>query len=567
MDFVGLFGDNFELIEVKQKSIKDVVDKSKEIKKTLKSKKTTLNEQLDIINKNVKEVLGKQTDNVLVIRTRKDLDDYISSAIEAGSIAIDTETNNSLCPITCKIMGLCLYVPGLKQAYIPVNHVDNNTGNRLSQQVTENDLHEVLQKIEDAHIFSIFHNYKFDYKVIKCTCNIEVHCDWDTLIAAKLIDENEPSAGLKQQYISKIDTSQEKYSIDHLFENIQYAQVSPEIFALYAATDSMMTYKLYEWQKPIMEQYEKENPDRNPYKLFREVEMPCIQVIAEMELKGIGFDKDFANRLKLKYESNLAELDKEIEKELNNYSNLISDWRLTPEANRKPIKKGKDKVEIAGEKFQYKNGHWYNNNKELNNFLVEAYGLNSKDYFSKSLSEQLSEPISLSSPTQLAILLYDILKVPVINKDTPRGTGTDILEKLQDKYNICKYLVERRTIEKLLSAFILSLPESINKKTGKIHCHLNQYGAKTGRTSCSDPNLQQIPAHIKSIRMLFMADTKYNEIESQNNFFEIEDGDDVETIEGWKNIRDISCNDVLVTDEGNKQIKSIVKNNNYIIGV
>jgi hypothetical protein len=40
------------------------------------------------------------------------------------------------------------------------------------------------------------------------------------MVAARLLNENE-RAGLKQQYIEKIDPSQEKYSIDHLFENVQ----------------------------------------------------------------------------------------------------------------------------------------------------------------------------------------------------------------------------------------------------------------------------------------------------------------------------------------------------------
>ena len=43
--------------------------------------------------------------------------------------------------------------------------------------------------------------------------------DW-----VKVLDENERSAGLKQQYIEKIDPSIEKYSIDHLFEDIEYGK-------------------------------------------------------------------------------------------------------------------------------------------------------------------------------------------------------------------------------------------------------------------------------------------------------------------------------------------------------
>ena len=58
---------------------------------------------------------------------------------------MDTETNNSLDPITCKLMGLCLYYPGAKQAYIPVNHRNYKTGERLTNQLTEQDIKDGLE--------------------------------------------------------------------------------------------------------------------------------------------------------------------------------------------------------------------------------------------------------------------------------------------------------------------------------------------------------------------------------------------------------------------------------------
>jgi hypothetical protein len=64
------------------------------------------------------------------------LHDYITGAIEYGALAVDTETNNSLDPVTCRLMGLCLYYPGSKQAYIPVNHINLETAERLPNQVT-----------------------------------------------------------------------------------------------------------------------------------------------------------------------------------------------------------------------------------------------------------------------------------------------------------------------------------------------------------------------------------------------------------------------------------------------
>ena len=88
-----------------------------------------------------------------------------------------------------------------------------------------------------------------------------------------------------------------KYDIEHLFADVEYAQVDPEIFALYAATDSFMTYKLYEWQK---KQFEKLGHERL-YWLFLNVEMPIVEVAAEMELTGIEIDKEYGKRLSAKY--------------------------------------------------------------------------------------------------------------------------------------------------------------------------------------------------------------------------------------------------------------------------
>ena len=116
-------------------------------------------------------------------------------------------------------MGGCIYTPGQKNAYIPVNHVDANR-NLLPNQLTEAQIKEQFDRLHDTEI--IMHNGKFDYEVIKCTCNCVLDIYWDTLIAAKVLDENE-LAGLKEQYRTKIDASQEKYDIEHLFDKMEYA--------------------------------------------------------------------------------------------------------------------------------------------------------------------------------------------------------------------------------------------------------------------------------------------------------------------------------------------------------
>jgi DNA polymerase-1 len=558
----GLFGADFEVTnrtsksEVKKLVKKLAADSTKpaevNAEKMLKSKKLSLQDRLAIINEKVIKILGKQRHNTLVIRSLNDFSDYINKAIEAGRIAVDTETNNSLDPITCKLMGLCLYVPGEKQAYIPINHINNDTGELLPNQLTEADCRAQLQRILDAGTFVVMHNGKFDYKVIKCTCGIEVVPDWDTMLAAKILDENEFSAGLKQQYISKIDPTQEKYSIDHLFENVEYAQVDPEIFALYAATDSMMTDKLYLWQKPHMEEAEAENPDLNIYKLFKEVEMPCLQVVAEMELAGINFDVEYADRLRIKYEAQLADIDAKIDAEMAKIADTISSWRLSTEANAETRVYVAEKTKMTQEKIE----------KMYTEFDPV---LNKRYKKGKSKASQLEDPISLSSPTQLAILFYDILKLKT--KADDRSTGEEALTELSKKSPIANLLLERRGVVKLLDAFINSLPKKVNPKTGKIHCSFHQYGAATGRFSSSEPNLQQVPSHAKNIRMLFTADTTYQRLEVTDDCFVVPASDEVETIEGWKSVKDLRVGDVLKGEDANELIFSIEQrfDNTYLI--
>ena len=469
-DLENLWGDDFivpkdtdKAKQVKEKikkpstSKKTVTDKS-DIKKAVKSNSISLTEKLKLIEIEVLRVLGKQKDNVIVIYDYNEYIKYLENALRYGRIAIDTETNNSLDPITCKIMGLCLYYNGGKQAYVPVNHRNPITKERLSNQLQESDIKDGLDFLINNKTFNspfiVTHNGKFDYQVIKCTTGVSIPIHWDTLIGAKLLDENEFSARLKDQYVNKIDPEQEKYSIDHLFEGVEYADVDPEIFALYAATDSMMTDKLYQWQ---MDKFK--DPDlKNILNLANTIEMPLVQVIAEMELAGMEVDQEYAQKLSAKYHTKLDIIDNKIATELENLRPMIEAWRLTPEANFQPRSKKPNK---DGE---YK--------------------------LQKSKNEQLKDPIELNSPTQLAILFYDILKAPVVNTKSPRGTGEDELEAINKKLKlpICDLIIQRRGIVKLLTTYIDTIPELAKRwPDGRVRTHFNAYGAATGRLSSSDP--------------------------------------------------------------------------------
>lgn len=511
----NLWGAAFEVNKVSTKKVLEKTAKPKQVEivpndRLLKSKKVSDKDKIKLIRQEVTRVLGSYTENTLVIKSYDEFKSYVDKAIANGVVAVDTETNNSLDPISCKLMGLCLYTPGEKNAYIPVNHVDIDTKEKLSWQVTEEQIKEQLSRLTKTKI--IMHNGKFDYEVLKCTCDIALHIDWDTMIGAKVLNELE-RAGLKQQYIDKIDPSIEKYSIEGLFEKMEYAVIDPELFALYAATDAFMTYKLYEYQN---EQFQKPENSRL-YSLFSTIEMPVVHVVAEMELTGVCIDAEYSKRLSEKYHKMYDELEKEVADELAKYDTMIANWRLTPEANEKEIKNGKPQ---------------------------------------KSKNEQLETPVNIASPTQLAILLYDILKVPVVDKKSPRGTGEPILKKID--LPICKLILQSRGLLKLINTYIDKLTECVSPVDGRLHAHFNQFGADTGRFSSSDPNLQNIPSKSNEIRMMFTATTYEITVEfDPNDFIEVDKFSEIFTDNDWVFVSSLNVGDTLIIDGDKYIIKNL----------
>ena len=135
----NLWGEAFEVEDntkdlLSKVSNPKVITTKEESSKILSSKKVSVEDKLKLIEREVLRVLGKHVADTLIITTREELHNYITKAIDNNMISIDTETNNSLDPITCKIMGLCLYTPSLKQAYVPINHVNWKTGILLENQ-------------------------------------------------------------------------------------------------------------------------------------------------------------------------------------------------------------------------------------------------------------------------------------------------------------------------------------------------------------------------------------------------------------------------------------------------
>jgi DNA polymerase-1 len=128
----------------------------------------------------------------------------------------------------------------------------------------------------------------------------------------------------------------------------------------------------------------------------------------------------------------------------------------------------------------------------------------------QSIYEQAGEVFNLSSPKQIQEILFDKLELPVLRK-TPKGqpsTAEDVLEELAADYEIPALILEHRSLNKLMSTYIVKLPQEINANTGRVHTSYQQAVASTGRLSSTSPNLQNIPvrtAEGRRIREAFVA--------------------------------------------------------------
>ncbi len=107
--------------------------------------------------------------------------------------------------------------------------------------------------------------------------------------------------------------------------------------------------------------------------------------------------------------------------------------------------------------------------------------------------------------------MFEKLKIDTGVKKTKTkqySTSEETLLSLQDRHPIIRKILEYRSLKKLLSSYVESLPLLVNKKTGRIHTSFNQAVTATGRLSSNNPNLQNIPIREENgreIRKAFVA--------------------------------------------------------------
>jgi DNA polymerase-1 len=123
------------------------------------------------------------------------------------------------------------------------------------------------------------------------------------------------------------------------------------------------------------------------------------------------------------------------------------------------------------------------------------------------------EAFNINSPKQLAEVLFEKLKLPVLKRTgatRTASTAIQVLEELSQSHELPRMILDWRGLAKLKGTYIDALPALVNPETGRVHTQFNQAVAATGRLSSSDPNLQNIPIRTeigREIRRAFVAET------------------------------------------------------------
>ena len=143
--------------------------------------------------------------------------------------------------------------------------------------------------------------------------------------------------------------------------------------------------------------------------------------------------------------------------------------------------------------------------KMSEDFEQTAQSLTSRIY------EVAGTEFNLNSPKQLGEILFDRLNLPTprrLKKSGQYSTSVEVLEHLAKDYEVPRLMLEYRRIAKLKSGYVDALPRLVDPRTQRVHPSFHQTVAATGRLSCSNPNLQNIPVRSElgaQIRSAFVA--------------------------------------------------------------
>jgi DNA polymerase I-like protein with 3'-5' exonuclease and polymerase domains len=342
---------------------------------------------------------------------------------------------------------------------------------------------------------AIAHNAKFDYKFLKMAgFNIpNVYCTKEServLWCGKYF-----TFSLKDLLFRRYQIEMSKEARTQFYDGT-FQRMIDELGDWGAWSDELIEYALEDIVY-LDQLYLDQTDESNKMGLQNVVWLENKEVIvtANLELRGVWLDaeevKKFASEISLKRDEQAFSLNKELrsaweiawQKEYAKRIHLWDAWnvehkRIVEETRR--MKDPENKRKKTSEALE----------------LVEQSNKN-KPFSAKPKQEKEFNP---NSSTQLREALSHIVGFPV------ESTKNEWLEENVDLHPVLETLMEHRKYTKL--AQFATIIDQIEELTGRIHAYFDQLGTKTGRYTCSNPNLQQIPVRSKegaAFRALFKA--------------------------------------------------------------
>jgi DNA polymerase-1 len=258
--------------------------------------------------------------NVLVPKNLADLDVFIKKIKEAGFVSVDTETT-SLAPHQAGLVGISLAVDKSEAMYVPVGHTHNGGEGNLEIEKTLAALRDVL---ESASIAKFGQNLKYDYQVFKNHGITLRGISFDAMVAAYVLDPGKRNYSLDAMASERLGVT--TIPIENLIgkgkNQISFSEVPVSQAAEYSCEDAVVPLILYDVFDPLLK-------ETNQIGLFRDIEIPLLSVLAEMEWEGIRIDDALLARLSLQYTKDLAAISQDIYKLAGEELNLNSPKQIS----------------------------------------------------------------------------------------------------------------------------------------------------------------------------------------------------------------------------------------------
>ncbi len=231
------------------------------------------------------------------ILTEESLDRLLKNLVKKKTFAFDMETTSKR-PVWARAVGISFSFEEGKACYLPLTHRYLGVPSQLGLGM----VFEKLKPIrENEHIKKCGHNIKYDLIVLANEGVFLKGIDSDTMIASYLLNPSSRGHGLDALSLEHFGHKNLTYKemVGTGKKEVGFDEVEIERATSYAAEDSDMTWRLKSRLEPRLKDY--------TLKLYQKMELPLLEVLAEMEINGVHVDRkhltelssDLDNKLRL----------------------------------------------------------------------------------------------------------------------------------------------------------------------------------------------------------------------------------------------------------------------------